>query len=103
MVNTKPLLKTFGAGANVFGQIATDKAVNARRQAFPSFDIADGELVEDVEVPGLALVPHTLGRVPAGALVLKASGLGEILCVETSESDVTMASNGTHTVTIWIV
>lgn len=38
-----PLLKTFGAAADVAGQIATDKAINGRRQSKGETD-ADAEL-----------------------------------------------------------
>jgi hypothetical protein len=33
MVDTKPLLKSFGATVDVAGQIATDKSINSRRQS----------------------------------------------------------------------
>jgi hypothetical protein len=38
MVDTKALLKGFGAASDVAGQIATDKAVNARRLRPETYD-----------------------------------------------------------------
>ena len=107
MVDTKPLLKGFGAAADVVGQIATDKAVNSRRvrSNFLQFDITQGQLIEDGVVPTgetEVAVPHLLGRVPAGALVLKSSDFN-IHITEATERTVTVDSPAGTVFTIWVV
>jgi hypothetical protein len=74
VVDTKALLKGFGAAADVAGQIATDKAINSRRvrSNFSQFDITNGQLIEDATVNLDSEVPHQLGRTPSGAAILKA-------------------------------
>jgi hypothetical protein len=123
MVDTKPLLKGFGAAADVIGQIATDKAVNSRRQSSESsrlsylaavaaaaptpYDISQGQLLEDYDLgpSNPATVPHSLGRLPMGAIVLKsdASGSQIVDCIGATENDVTIRNDGDdHIVTLWI-
>jgi hypothetical protein len=105
----------FGAAADVATQIATEKSINPRRQSAESsrltqqsaslagsFDITDGELIEDVVVAGLVAVPHNLGRVPTGAFVILASGIEAVVCLVTTASEVTLGASGTVTVTIWV-
>jgi len=85
-----PLLKTFGAAADVAGQIATDKAINGRRQSKGETDtdaelqieaglaeksaedaaelaggvrIQDGQLIEDHDMSDTPDGPGTEGRV----------------------------------------
>jgi hypothetical protein len=103
MVDTKPLLKGFGAGADVVGQIATDKAVNARRQTNISSEIAlsasatafdnseytsalrasdsnptNGELALSIETNvSPKAVEHGLGRIPSGAFIIGTDAAGE--------------------------
>lgn len=104
MVDTKPLLKGFGATADVAGQIATDKAVNSRRtrSSFTQFDIANGQLLEDVVPDPVELtVSHGLNRVPSGALVLKSSSPGNINFVSATSS--ALIFDATGTVTVWVV
>lgn len=110
MVDTKPLLKGFGAAADVVGQIATDKAVNSRRvrSNFLQFDITQGQLIEDGVVPVVTPpvtkveVPHRLGRVPVGAIVLKSSDFN-IHITEATERTVTVDSPPGTVFTIWVV
>jgi hypothetical protein len=70
MADTRPLLKGFGALADVAGQIATDKAVNSRRQRPSNIDIASGVAVPVTLRSGIQWYPHGLGRTPVGALVM---------------------------------
>jgi hypothetical protein len=123
MVDTKPLLKGFGATADVATQIATDKAINSRRQSAESsrlsflatsaaaepapYDISQGELIEDYDLGGSnpAVVPHSLGYLPRGALVLKSDtpGSDSIDCVGATEDDVTIRNPGLNRiVTLWV-
>jgi len=103
VVDTKALLKGFGAAADVAGQIATDKAVNSRRvrSSFSQFDITNGQLIEDaVSDPDTKSVPHGLNRVPKGALVLKASTGVVVEGVTRTEVILDTAS---AEVTLWVV
>lgn len=116
MVDPKPLFKTFGSGADVVGQIATDKAVNARRLTDASsslFDITQGQLIEDhlLSSSGTGFVAgeilHDLGRVPTGVIVLKQDlpqgGGSAVYCEATALDKVTMSADTGITVTVWIV
>jgi hypothetical protein len=129
-----PLLKGFGAAADVIGQIATDKAINGRRNSKGStkadgdlailrgdfvrseqdeaeraeilrggVDITDGQLIEDHIMGGSYQVPHELGRVPVGAIVIKRDpgGAAAPVCTGTSADDITMNFNNV-TVSLWI-
>jgi hypothetical protein len=122
MVDTRPLLKGFGAAADVIGQIATDKAVNSRRLTSISSAIglakdraaesaADsailyGQLVGSVDLATttpLGYVDHSLGRTPVGAIVVLVLGIGnnERHCIAVSDTQVRM--NGeTGVVTVWV-
>jgi hypothetical protein len=108
MVDTKPLLKGFGAAADVIGQIATDKAVNSRRvrSDFQQFDITDGQLIVGADLANPAhptYIEHKLGRVPNGAIVVLTLGVGasERHCVGVSETRVQM-NQPTGLVTVWV-
>ena len=117
MVDPKPLLKMFGSGVDAIAQIATDKAVNARRQTSTTsginaanarraggVNISEGELIVDValEIGNENEVPHSLGREAFGALVIKNSNAFVAVCVGTSASSVTMDAVGSTTVTLWV-
>jgi len=127
LVDTKPLLKGFGAAAGVARQIATDKAVNSRRlsrvssdiaqeerERLVAFDVTDGQLIEDYLLDGTAPetrytdVPHALGRTPKGAWVLKVVDPGTSLtancqCVAVTATIVRMQHAENTVVTIWVV
>ena len=102
MVDTKALLKGFGAAADVAGQIATDKAVNSRRvrSNFSQFDITNGQLIEDAISDPDGYVAHQLARVPKGAVVLKSDQ--EVAVTGSTETTVTLDQPGA-VVTLWIV
>jgi hypothetical protein len=102
MVDTKPLLKGFGAAVDVAGQIATDKAVNSRRvrSDFSQFDITNGQLVEDATADALGKVPHSLNRVPKGALILMSDPAA--LLTNVTREDLTFDTPGA-VVTVWVV
>jgi hypothetical protein len=126
MVDTRPLLKGFGAAADVIGQIATDKAVNSRRLtpisaaieqaknsvvegAVAGSAILDGQLIEDATIVDdttgvLNKIPHNLNRVPSGAILVKmsATASGETHCRSTTVNDVTIASSVPGTATLWV-
>jgi hypothetical protein len=111
MVDTKPLLKGFGAAADVAGQIATDKAVNSRRTRsnFSQVDITQGQLIEDAvlitDTTGNSnKIPHQLNRVPHGAIIVEmsANASGNTHCRSTTENYVRIASSLPGTATIWV-
>lgn len=97
----KPLLKGFGAVADVATQIATDKAVNSRRTRsdFSQFDITQGQLIENATLDATNSVAHALKRVPKGAIILSAST--DLYVIGLSSSAVTFSGAGT--VTAWVV
>jgi hypothetical protein len=100
----KPLLKGFGAAADVAGQIATDKAVNSRRTRsdFSQYDITKGQLLTDLTLEtGEDIFPHSLGRVPTGAFVLKAGD--SAVCVSTTLDTVSIKGTAADIVTVWVV
>ena len=103
MVDTKPLLKGLGAGANVFAQIATDKAVNARRRTSSTFDLTDGQIISDIDVSVAMDVPHSLNRVPAGIVVLKSSPASQVSCTATTLKTVQIVATPPAIVTVWVV
>ena len=102
MVDTKPLLKGFGAAADVATQIATDKAVNSRRvrSNFSQFDITGGQLIENATAGTDGTVAHNLGKTPKGAIILASSASCYVSAV--SSSVVTINLPGA-TVTLWVV
>lgn len=108
MVDTRPLMKGFGAAADVVGQIATDKAVSNRRvrSRFSKFDPTQGELLHNVTtsdsaspVPGT--LQHSLGRVPYGAVVLHCAD-GLTVCTAVSSTGIVMDRNDTQ-MTVWVL
>jgi hypothetical protein len=117
VVDPKPLLKGFGAAADVAGQIATDKAINSRRQSKGStsedarieglgggVDITDGQLIEnhDLSAGTPYIVPHNLGRVPVGAIVLKQDvGTAAEYAVDFTIDTIEMSSNSVR-VSLWV-
>lgn len=103
MVDTRALLKTFGEGVDSIAQIATDKAVNARRQTVSSFDITRGQLLENITLPATNPIPHSLGRVPKGALLLLSTGGVEVFCTKATVSTVTLTAPSSTTATVWVV
>jgi len=129
VVDTKALLKGFGAAADVAGQIATDKAVNSRRQSKVAtaadataalaaqalagrsdalrgeFNINDGQALAGIVLndgSGEQDVPHDLGRIPFGAIVLQSNTSNVITCMSTDETYVRMKFNGVNTVNLWV-
>lgn len=66
--------------------------------------ILDGRLIEDITVSTTDLtVTHRMGRIPRGAIVVKASGLGNIRLYQfTADTITTRSASGTQTVSIWI-
>jgi len=123
VVDPTPLLKGFGAAADVVGQIATDKAINGRRKSPTTskldaeaeeratveagrLKISDGELLEDVALTdggGTQSIPHTLGRRAIGAVVTKNSSTNAVYCgAVVEDTEVLMRFNGTMLVDIWV-
>jgi len=124
-----PLLKGFGAAADVAGQIATDKAINGRRRskgetatdaagqiaaglaersAEEAAELAggvrlqDGQLIEDWDMatPPTGRVPHNLGRIPFGGFVVKGTGTATI--VDTVHEDYVEFNTASGTYSVWI-
>jgi len=103
MVDTRALLKTFGEGADVIAQIATDKSTNARRQTASTFDIRNGQLIENLSVTDTLDVPHSLGRLPKGAFVLFDEQNAGVSCTKLTTSSVTLTANSQTVCAIWVV
>jgi hypothetical protein len=122
-----PLLKVFGATADVAGQIATDKAINGRRRSKGetatdalqsltaqgsedgSVRIEDGQLFVDFDlsepaVPGT--IAHDLGRTPVGAIVVKQDAGEHIYCSSVGPDAIGMSTDSgaatTGIVTVWV-
>jgi hypothetical protein len=99
------MLKGFGIGADVIGQLATDKALRRKSTGvIRGFDMADGELLEDAKITTAAGTEfeHSLRRVPKGALFLKTSA-SLAYCLGATASTVTIAGELDDIVTFWIV
>ena len=116
----------FGAAADVATQIATEKSINPRRQSAESgrveetnlalaadaaaaeallFHIEDGQLLEDVDLgaAGVTAVPHTLGSVPTGAIILALDiGTAWVRGADSAEVSVEHSDNDAI-VTLWVV
>ena len=103
-MSSSNMLKGFGIGADVVGQLATDKALRRKSTGtVRGFDITDGELVEDVSViNGDTPVPHSLSRVPTGALVMKQTGTADVVCTSVSAQGVVLSANAVSIVTVWV-
>ncbi len=109
-MSSSNLLKGFGEDADVTGQLATDKALRRKTTgAVIGFDITDGELIEDVPiVVGETKIPHSLARKAVGAIILKffetpaIIAAGEIHCIGTSVSNVTIGSSRNGVASIWV-
>jgi hypothetical protein len=123
LLSSSNLLKTFGVGVDVAQQLATDKALRRKPSAADVADVTN-EVTGDVTslqdavaelqgqvVTGVAIgtpttdVPHTLGRIPAGAIVILFDGGtgGETHCSEVTIDKVVIASSWVGTATVWIV
>jgi hypothetical protein len=102
--NTKPLLKGFGAAANVAGQIATDKAVNSRRTRsnFSQFDITKGQMISYTFPAGPEEVPHQLGRKPSSVFIAEPNP-DDVSCTATSATSVTLDGPPGASVSVWVV
>jgi hypothetical protein len=104
MVDTKPLLKGFGAAVDVAGQIATDKAVNSRRVRPNTFDVTRGTILVTPLTNGTAEYKHDLGRVPVGAMTMISPEASEFRILSTSVQSITIwASGAIADVTLWVV
>jgi hypothetical protein len=107
MVDTKALLKGFGAASDVAGQIATDKAVNARRlrpKSYAHFDITAGQLLTFTfpsGTTGTERVLHGLGKTPS--LVLRAEPINSITIDNYSQESLTLSGNAGQSITLWVV
>jgi hypothetical protein len=106
-LSSSNLLKGFGIGADVIGQLATDKALRRKSTGtVRGFDITDGELLENISVPdsgGGEAFAHSLNRVPEGAYQL-VSQPGLIGCLSVSATHVVLrAYHGASTATVWVV
>jgi len=131
VVDTKPLLKGFGATADVAGQIATDKAVNSRRQSKGAtaagaaaqiaaglteqsaeeagirqggVNIQDGELIRDHNMASgtPSRVPHNLGRVPFGALAIYTSSSSTAILCDVLHEDYVEFNTVSGTYSLWV-
>jgi hypothetical protein len=123
LLSSSNLLRTFGKDANVSQQFATDKALRRKASAADVADVANevtgdvtslqdavtelqGQVVTGVAcIDGNVDVPHTLGRIPAGAIVILFDGGtgGETHCSEVTIDKVVIASSWVGTATVWIV
>jgi len=107
MVDTKALMKTFGAGANVIGQIATDKAVNARRRTVSSFDFSQGTFLDPGPCEaGQFWVDSGLGRNATGGFVVRGQPGVEVKVIEASGTRLKLYSSSALApglVLLWVV
>jgi len=102
-VSSDNLLKGFGVGADVVGQLSTSKALRRKSTGTVSgFDITDGELYEGVAANGKT-IPHSLGRVPTGCTTLSGPANALIVCTDKTARDITVSSNTAEPVILWIV
>lgn len=102
-MSSSNLLKGFGAGADVFRQLATDKALRRKSTGtFSGFDITDGELLEDLRLTpsNVEEFPHNLRRVPVGAFILK--GAEVAVCTAVTASTITIKGSVDTLVTVWV-
>lgn len=124
---TRPLLKAFGDLALNAAEVATDNAINERRDSRVTtalnaasaiaesldgirrdelaggLDITDGQLLSDVDLGALTVpgtIDHTLGRVPVGAIIVKSDSDNRYCQGVTATTVVMNAASGT--VTVWI-
>jgi CobQ-like glutamine amidotransferase family enzyme len=122
LLSSSNLLKTFGVGVDVAQQLATDKALRRKATGSTAAVVTDaitgevaglqdvvsalqGQVVEGITIiDGDTVVPHTLGRVPAGAIVILFDDTtGTIMCSATAIDNVTISSSAEGTATVWIV
>ena len=106
MVDTKPLLKFLGAGANVATQIATDKAVSSRRQTNSTFEMNKGSLLEGKKILMGVQKPqsftHGLGRIPRAVFVSQPSD-PSVEVVSYDATNVLMDGTDGVAFTLWVV
>ena len=116
------LMKTFGAGADVGSQLSTDRALRRKSTSSVVSTTVDG-LTGDVKTLQGAVAdakgqvmtvtmtaspesfPHTLGRVPAGGIILLSDDGGVVANVTAvTDADIEITSNNpTVTLTVWVV
>lgn len=107
MAETRPLLKSFGNAVSVATQIATDKAVNARRLrqgSYPRFDLTDGQMISFVfpeATTGTEQVPHGLGRTPTAVFIAEPNP--GVVCTAKNAQSITLTGAGGNSVSIWVV
>lgn len=120
-MSSSNLLKTFGVGVDVAQQLATDKALRRKTTGTTAASVTDaitGEVTSlqgavanlQGEVKSVTLtvspeaVSHTLGRVPAGAIVLLTDTAEDFAITDVTDTEVEVTSaSGTATITLWIV
>jgi hypothetical protein len=120
-LSSSNLLKGFGVGADVTGQLATDKALRRkatgnvlantaldalgnRINVFESDSVTGvyGEVIEMTTTGDPELgIEHGLGRVPVGVIVLLGVGLGT-RCIAFDATTFDMAGNA-GAIKVWVV
>lgn len=107
LADTRPLLKSFGKAVSVATEIATDKAVNARRLrqgSFPRFDLTDGQMITftfPAATSGTEQVPHGLGRVPTAVFIAEPNP--GVACTAKNAQAITLTGAASNSVSLWVV
>ena len=105
-MSSSNLMKTFGKGADVIGQLATDKAL--RRKTTTTMRTEEPpvrEITALVELLSAApnVITHDLDFVPNGAFVIQSDIVDNIVtCTATTKIDVTIDTESDCFVTLWI-
>lgn len=118
-MSSSNLLKTFGAGVDVAGQLATDKALRRKTSASTLVETASeingrideratadlttlyGEVHDVTKADGNPeLFPHTLGRVPAGAIIMRSDDVVFCSILTDTDFELTGVAGG---VIVWVV
>ena len=118
------LLKGFGIGADVAGQLATAVALRRKGSTKSSdaisntiegingtvvniqetLDAVQGEFINAAvtAIPN-NVVPHSLGRVPAGGLIVQAALPGQFVVTLVTDEEATVASTVATDIVLWVL
>ncbi len=103
---TKALLKVFGEGVDALTQIATDKAINTRRQTASTFNMSNGSLLEEQKIKAGAAKPqrfsHGLRRKPRAVFVSQPSD-PSIVIASYDATNVFVDGNDDALFSLWVV
>lgn len=95
-----PILKLFGVGKD----LVTSQMSQERGTQSVNTTISDGQLIENVDLTTTATtVPHALGRVPKGYIVVGSSDIAAVYH-ETphARASISLRASATTTVSLWV-